>query len=283
MRVSIVQFKPKLGNLSYNIEKSVQFVKGCIKEGAEICLFPELSLTGYNLQDLTYEVSLRKNDERLLPLLELSKEIGIIVGLIEETDEHIFFNSAFYLKDGEVVHIHRKLFLPTYGMFDEARFVARGNKVGLFSLPYGKASILICEDLWHFSSVYLAFIQGVKFIFAQSASPGRGYREKGMFGNSEVWKNMGEFYSRLTGSYFIFANRVGTEDGFMFSGNSFITNPYGEIVAEASVFSEEIITVDLDLSLIRSARINLPMLRDERPALIKKEIERIMNDEREDY
>ncbi len=283
MRVSIVQFKPKLGNLSYNIEKSVQFVKSCIKEGAEICLFPELSLTGYNLQDLTYEVSLRKNDERLLPLLELSKEIGIIVGLIEETDEHIFFNSAFYLKDGEVVHIHRKLFLPTYGMFDEARFVARGNKVGSFSLPYGKASILICEDLWHFSSVYLAFIQGVKFIFAQSASPGRGYREKGMFGNSEVWKNMGEFYSRLTGSYFIFANRVGTEDGFMFSGNSFITNPYGEIVAEASVFSEEIITVDLDLSLIRSARINLPMLRDERPALIKKEIERIINDEREDY
>jgi predicted amidohydrolase len=279
MKVSIVQFKPKLGNVNYNIKKTEEFVRECIKQKSEICLFPELSLTGYNLQDLTFETSLNPKDERLSSLLEMSKEIGIIVGLIEETEEHLFFNSAFYLKDGKVVHIHRKLFLPTYGMFDEGRFVGKGERVEVFKTPYGKASILICEDLWHFSSVYLSFIQGAKFIFAQSASPGRGYREKGMFGNSEVWKNMGEFYSRLTGSYFIFANRVGTEDGFVFSGNSFISNPYGEIIAEASPFSEEIITVKLEPSLIRSARINLPMLRDERPYLVKREIERIMKNE----
>ncbi len=282
MRISVIQFKPRLGDVEYNVRKSAEAVRECLKERAEICVFPELSITGYNLQDLTSEVALKRNDERLEPLLELSKSTGIIVGLVEESEEHILYNSAFYLKDGKVSHVHRKLFLPTYGMFDEARFVGRGNRVEAFRTPHGKASILICEDLWHFSSVYLSFIQGVKFIFAQSASPGRGYRERGMFGNSEIWKNMGEFYSRLTGSYFIFANRVGTEDGFVFSGNSFISNPFGEIVKEASTFSEEILTLDLDTSLIRSARVQLPLLRDERPFLVKREIERILKDERQD-
>ncbi|WP_163328602.1 nitrilase-related carbon-nitrogen hydrolase [Desulfurobacterium thermolithotrophum] len=278
MRVSVVQFKPTLGNVELNIEKTVAFVKAALKEGANLCLFPELSLTGYYLQDLTFEVAFTIDDKRLLPLLELSKEIGIIVGLIEEDENHVFYNSAFYLKDGEIKHIHRKVYLPTYGMFDEGRFVGYGKRVDSFETGFGKGSILICEDLWHFSNLYLAFLQGTKFIFAQSSSPGRGYREENMFGNAEVWKNMGEFYSRMMGSYFFYSNRVGVEDGFVFSGKSFVADPYGNIIAEASSFEEEILTVEINYSLIKSARTNLPLLRDERPEIVLENLRRILNE-----
>ena len=276
MRVSVAQVSPKLARVEENIEKAVEFVKEAIKEKSSLCIFPELSLTGYTLQDLTFEVAITQEDERLIPLLELSREIGIIVGLIEETEENLFYNSAFYIREGKIQHVHRKVYLPTYGMFDEARFTAAGNRVDVFSSPVGKGSILICEDLWHFSTVYLAFLQGAKHIFALSASPGRGYREEGMFGNAEVWMNMGEFYSRMTGSYFFFVNRVGTEDGFVFSGNSFVADPYGNIIARSSPFEEELLTVEVEDSLIRSARINLPLLRDERPEMVMNNLRRIL-------
>ena len=278
MRVSVIQFKSRLGDIDTNIERTVAFVKDAIKEGAELCLFPELSLTGYNLQDLTFEVALKRDDKRLIPLLELSRKAGIIVGLIEEDENHVFYNSAFYLKDGEIKHIHRKVYLPTYGMFDEGRFTGCGRKVDSFETGYGKGSVLICEDLWHFSNLYLAFLQGVKFVFALSSSPGRGYKDARMFGNAEVWMNMGEFYSRMMGTYFFYANRVGVEDGFVFSGKSFITDPYGRIIAEASSFEEEILTVDVDESLIRSARINLPLLRDEKTEIVLENLRRILNE-----
>ncbi|OMH40797.1 nitrilase-related carbon-nitrogen hydrolase [Desulfurobacterium indicum] len=272
MKVAVVQINTVLGNLEKNIEKICQFVEKCIEKGVSICLFPELSMTGYYLQDITSEIAIKPDDERLSPLKRLSRHIGIIVGGIEESEEHILYNSAFFIEDGEVKHIHRKVYLPTYGMFDEARFVGAGNKFETFAMCGFKSTILICEDCWHFSSIYIPFLKGTKLIFVQSASPGRGYRENRMFGNSKIWKNMGEFYSRLTGSYFIYANRVGVEDGFVFSGNSFICDPYGNIVNEGTTFEEEIITADIEPSLIRSARINLPLLRDEKPWLIEKEL-----------
>jgi predicted amidohydrolase len=280
MKVAVAQTNAKLGVVEANVEKCLEFALKAKEEGADLVLFPELSLTGYNLQDLTFEVALTKESKELIPLLEASREIPMVVGLIEESPEHLFYNSAFYLEDGAVKHAHRKLFLPTYGMFDEGRFVGKGEEVRAFNSRLGKSAVLICEDLWHFSSVYLAFLQGVKFILAPSASPGRGYRERGMFGNAEVWLNMGEFYSRLTGSYFVYANRVGVEDGFVFSGTSFVCDPYGRVVAKASPFEEELLVVEVNPALIRSARISLPLLRDERPLTVLKNLRRIV-DERE--
>lgn len=282
MKVAVAQINTKLGVVKENVKKCCELALKAKGEGAQLILFPELSLTGYNLQDLTFEVALTPESPELIPLLEASREISIVVGLIEESPEHIFYNSAFYLEDGEVKHIHRKLFLPTYGMFDEGRFVGKGEEVKAFSSRLGKSSILICEDLWHFSSVYLAFVQGTKFILAPSSSPGRGYKERGMFGNAEVWLNMGEFYSRLTGSYFIYANRVGVEDGFVFSGTSFVCDPYGRVVAKASPFKEELLTVEIDPALIRSARINLPLLRDERPLTVLRNLRRIVDEGKAD-
>ncbi|WP_456420292.1 nitrilase-related carbon-nitrogen hydrolase [Thermovibrio sp.] len=278
MKIAVAQINTKLGDVEANVEKCLQFSLKAKEEGAELVVFPELSLTGYNLQDLTFEVALTPQSPELIPLLEVSREVAIVVGLIEESPEHVFYNSAFYLEGGRVKHVHRKVYLPTYGMFDEGRFTGHGEEVKVFESKLGKSSILICEDLWHFSTVYLAFIQGVKYIIALSSSPGRGYKERGMFGNAEVWLNMGEFYSRLTGSYFIYSNRVGVEDGFVFSGKSFVCDPYGRVVAQASPFKEEILTVEIQPALIRSARANLPLLRDERPLTTLKNLRRIVDE-----
>ena len=115
MKISVIQFKSRLGDIDTNIERTVAFVKDAIKEGAELCLFPELSLTGYNLQDLTFEVALKRDDKRLIPLLELSRKAGIIVGLIEEDENHVFYNAAFYLKDGEINIFIEKSISPLMG------------------------------------------------------------------------------------------------------------------------------------------------------------------------
>ncbi|WP_457680469.1 nitrilase-related carbon-nitrogen hydrolase [Thermovibrio sp.] len=278
MKVSVAQIDTKLGEVEENLKKCVEFTERAISEGSRLVVFPELSLTGYNLQDLTFEVALNTESPELSPLLELSREVGIVVGLIEESKEHVFYNSSFYLEGGKVKHVHRKVYLPTYGMFDEGRFTGRGEEVKVFNSTLGKSTVLICEDLWHFSTVYLAFVQGVKYIIATSASPGRGYKDRRMFGNAEVWLNMGEFYSRLTGSYFIYSNRVGVEDGFVFSGNSFVCDPYGRLVAKGDSFKEELLTVELQPELIRSARINLPLLRDERPLTVLKNLRRILDE-----
>ncbi|MEO2082837.1 MAG: nitrilase-related carbon-nitrogen hydrolase, partial [Desulfurobacteriaceae bacterium] len=216
MKVALVQFRSKLGDFDSNVDRTVKFAEKAKEAGASICIFPELNLTGYSLQDLTFDVAVRRDNPKLIPLLEVSRDIPLVVGLIEESEEHLFYNSAFYLEGGAIRFVHRKIYLPTYGMFDEGRFTASGDRVETFESPLGRSSILICEDLWHFSTAYLAFLQGVKYIFALSSSPGRGYREKGMFGNAEVWLNMGEFYARMTGSYFFYVNRVGVEDGFVF-------------------------------------------------------------------
>jgi len=278
MKVAVAQIKTKLGDLEANLKKHLDYTSKALEEGAALCIFPELSLTGYNLQDLTYEVALRLDDPFLSPLLEASREIAIVVGLIEETSEHLFYNSAVYIEDGAIKHIHRKVYTPTYGMFDEGRFVGRGREVKAFTSKLGKSALLICEDLWHFSTVYLAFVQGSSSIFALSSSPGRGYRERGMFGNAEVWLNLGEFYSRMTASYFFYSNRVGVEDGFVFSGNSFICDPFGRVLAKAGSFEEELLLAPFESSLVRSARISLPLLRDEEPQITLNNLRRILDE-----
>ena len=278
MKVAIVQFRSVLGDFKANLEKTVDFIEKAIEDGAEICLFPELNLTGYNVQDITSEIAVTAQQLENSPLKPLSEKVSIIVGGIEESEEHVLYNSAFCFSKGKLIHVHRKVFLPTYGMFDEGRFTGAGKEVKTFYLNGVKSTALICEDLWHFSTVYLSFIQGTKFIFALSSSPGRGYRENGEFGNAKIWKNMGEFYSRMTGSYFFYANRVGVEDGFVFSGKSFACDPFGNVIAEASPFKEEILLVNADLSLIRAARISLPLLRDEKPEIIFNNLRRILDE-----
>ncbi len=120
IKVNIAQIKPTLGNVNKNLEIMIKNIEKAISENADLVVFPELSLTGYLVKDMVPNVAIKKNS---IPkeLLELSKKISIIFGAVEEDEDFRFYNSAFYLEDGELKHVHKKVYLPTYGLFDEFR------------------------------------------------------------------------------------------------------------------------------------------------------------------
>jgi predicted amidohydrolase len=174
LRVAIAQINPRLGNLQANLALYEEKIEQGIKERADLLLFPELSLTGYFLRDTVPNVALTADSTEMKKLRRLSRELPLVAGLVEESSDHRFFNAAVYLEDGEIRHIHRKVYLPTYGMFDEQRYFARGDRIRAFSSKFGRIAMLICEDLWHPSTIYLAALDGARAVLCPSSSPLRG-------------------------------------------------------------------------------------------------------------
>ena len=147
IRVAIAQMNPRLGDLQANLSLYEEKIRQGIKERADLLVFPELSLTGYYLRDMVPNVALSDRSPEMKKLKQLSREIPFVAGLVEESADHRFFNSAVYFEDGEVRHVHRKVYLPTYGMFDEQRYFARGDRIRAFDSKFGRIAMLICEDL----------------------------------------------------------------------------------------------------------------------------------------
>ena len=275
MKVAIAQIKPVLGDLTHNINLHFKYIHQALDQNSQVIIFPELSLTGYSLKDLTDEVAIRLNDTKLHPLMELSKKIDIVLGLVEESDEFLFYNSAIYFSKGSFLHVHRKLYLPTYGMFEEGRHFARGDSLSTFQSSFGRAGILICEDAWHSICPLLLNLQGSLFIINTANGTARGLGQQGQIGSARVWERMNSFYATNHSLYFIFCNRVGVEDGVSFWGGSEIIDPFGNVAAKASYFDEQLITAELDFSVVRRSRIKSPLLRDERLDFCLKEFQKL--------
>ena len=155
--VALAQLAPKLGNFSDNIEAHLRWVEKARTAGANLVVFPELSLTGYILQDLVPDIAVPLPDAtRLQPLLDACRGIDCVFGFVEVSSNFNYYNAAAYVSDGKILHVHRKLYLPTYGMFDEMRFFAMGENLRTFQTQFGELGLLICEDLWHPSTIYSA-------------------------------------------------------------------------------------------------------------------------------
>lgn len=174
IRTAIAQMNPKLGDLRANLALYEAKIRQGIENRAELLLFPELSLTGYFLRDTVPSVALTLNSAEMTTLKKLSRDLPFVAGLVEESADHRFFNAAVYFEAGEIRHVHRKVYLPTYGMFDEQRYFARGDRVRAFDSKFGRMMLLICEDLWHPSTIYLAALDGALAVICPSASPLRG-------------------------------------------------------------------------------------------------------------
>ena len=274
--VALAQISPKLGTLSDNLNLHLHGIERARSAGANLIVFPELSLTGYILQDLVPDIAIDPNTCPLLqPLLNLCQDIACVFGFVEVSDRFNYYNAAAYAAQGKIQHIHRKLYLPTYGMFDEMRFFAMGENLRTFSSSFGDMGILICEDLWHPSTAYLHAQDGAQAVITISSSPGRGVRHGELFQTSEGWTHL----LRTTAQYFtiynIYVNRVGFEDGAHFPGGSMVVSPAGEIVAQAKYFEEDFVVTEIDLEEVRRARLFAPMLRDERLELTLRELTRI--------
>src|SRR6266571_8696677 len=276
VRVVLAQVAPVLGDLSENLRMHRRVIADAIRKGADLVVFPELSLTGYLLQDLVSEVALvpGKSTE-VRDLCRLSRRIAITVGLVEESQDHRFYNSALFLAGGKILHVHRKVYLPTYGMFDEGRDFAAGDRVTAFETPLGRFGMLICEDAWHLSTAYLLARDGADYLLVLSSGPSRGVGSGKNLASITSWVDLGRAIAKFQTLYVVYVNRVGVEDGMHFSGGSFVVDPLGEMVGRAPALKEISRTVSLPRALLRRARTLYPLLRDERTDVVVKELERL--------
>jgi len=278
LNIALAQINTVLGNVSTNLEKHLILVKEAQAKGADLLIFPELSLTGYVLQDLVPAVVHRPKSEDPVfkPLLEASRNIDLLVGFVEEDTRNRFYIAAAYLSRGAVLHVHRKVYLPTYGLFDEGRFFAGGDAIQAFDTPFGRVGVLICEDFWHASLPYLLWLDGADLFLFTSASPGRGLNTGEQLESARWVDHINRAYASLFTSYVAHANRVGFEDGLNFWGASSVYDPDGDLIIRGPYHEEALTLAELDLNQLHRTRARLPLLRDERTNLVARELNRIL-------
>ncbi len=278
LKIALAQLNTHLGDPQANLEKHLAYAKRASDSGADLLIFPELSLTGYALQDLASAVAHRPvADDRIFqPLLKASKKLDLVVGFVDEDTRHRFFIAAAYLSGGEVIHIHHKVYLPTYGLFDESRFFAWGDSIRAFDTRFGRVGIAICEDFWHASPPYLLWLDGADLLIFTSASPGRGISEDSKLESARWVEHINKAYASLFTTFVAHANRVGFEDGLNFWGGSTVFDPNGKLLAQGPYFEESMVQTEIDLNQLHRTRARLPVLRDERTALVQREMARIV-------
>ena len=276
LRIGLAQINPHLGDVARNLQKHLDFIAQAEAQGADLALFPELSLHGYFLEDLVAETACRLDDPRLAPILAASERLSLLFGMVEESPDHRFYNSAVYVEGGRVRHVHRKVYLATYGMFDEGRYLAAGERLRACDTRFGRVGALICEDFWHPSAVSVVHADGADLILGISSGPGRGVSgESQDLRSAQTWHNLNNLYARMFTSYVVYCNRVGYEDGVNFWGGSEVVGPDGTVIVRAPYFEETLVTAEISAEALRRQRSLLPLLRDERLDLTYRELRRI--------
>lgn len=278
LTIALAQINTRLGDVESNLEKHLSLVKQARAEGADLLVFPELSLTGYVLQDLASAVahSPTSDDPIFSQLLKASQHLDLVVGFVDEDRRHRFYIASAYLSRGTLVHVHHKVYLPTYGLFDEGRFFAWGDSVRAFDCRFGRVGLLICEDFWHASPPYLLWLDGADLLLFNSASPGRGLRNEPQLESARWVEHINRAYASLFTAFVAHANRVGYEDGLNFWGGSTLFDPNGELLAKGPYHQEALTLAEIDLNQLHRTRARLPLLRDERTSLVGRELTRIL-------
>jgi predicted amidohydrolase len=275
MKVVLAQIAPFLGDVARNFDLHLQEIDRARKEKADLIIFPELGLAGYLLKDLVESVAIVPDKDRMFTeLRSLSREVGLVLGFVEEKERGLFYNSAALLVGGEILSIHRKVFLPTYGMFEEGKFFAVGKNFHAVRTPWGKAGLLICRELLSYGAHYVLLAQGTELVLSIGAAPGRGLSDDEDFVTARMWEVMGEAMAQTSGCFIAHCNRVGSEDGISFGGGSFIYGPSGQRLVKGKPVESEHIVQDIDLEDIRRARKVMPFLRDDRPEIILNALRR---------
>lgn len=279
LRIALAQIAPRLGDVETNLERHAEVIATARAAGAGLVVFPELGLTGYLLQDLAGEVAMRLDDPRLAALAAETAGCSAVVSFVEESGDHRLFIAAALLEDGRIHHVHRKIHLPTYGLFDERRFFAPGDALRAVPSRLGVGvGLAVCEDFWHLGTAHVLALDGAQLLVNVSSSPGRDLaasHAEGL-GTAASWRALLRTYAQLTTSVVVFCNRVGVDESITFWGGSEVIGPAGETIVRAPLYDEAVVYADVALADIRRERIALPLLRDERPELQVRELERIV-------
>lgn len=276
VRVAIVQFEPTKGDYEGTLQRLEHTFESLMTEGErpDVLVFPETALTGYFLEggvrDVVRTAEQAADDLQRAYRARCSGEVDIVLGFYE-LFESTFYNSALYATiggDAPVVrHVHRKMFLPTYGLFDEERFVEHGLSLHAFDTRWGRAAMMVCEDAWHSLTATIAALDGAQIIFCPSASPARGawpQPDEPVRGPASIhrWEHIARDRAGEHGIYFIITQLVGSEGGKLFPGGSVVAGPTGDVRARGPLWEEGCVRVALDLDDITRARASSPLLAD---------------------
>jgi predicted amidohydrolase len=256
VRVALAQIDCVLGDTEANLRKAKEVVVEAKNRGADLTVFPELSLSGYALGELGDDVAIEAQSEPIISLAEVAGEMGVVVGFCEEGRGFQTYNSAAYLEGGVLRHLHRKLYLPNYRIYEERKHYNPGQNMRAFDTRFGRMAILICNDAWQTFLPFIAVQDGAQVLIIPATSGTR-------------------FYARMLESYVVFVNRVGEQDDLTFWGYSHVVDPWGTVVAEAPVHEEALITVDIDLGNVRRRRREVPLVKEARLALLARELNRL--------
>jgi NAD+ synthase (glutamine-hydrolysing) len=278
LRLAVHQFAPRLRDVAGN---AARIAATSAAVDADVLLTPELSLTGYDVGDDATALALPLVDGE--PPYPQAPRGGpdVIVGLIERGRRGIAYNTAAVIRDGRLLHRHRKIYLPTYGMFDEARFFGRGGRLGVYEpAPGWRAGLLVCEDFWHPGLCYVLASAGVDLLLVQAAAPGRGVWEGsesgGRFRSADAWERIARTAAMQYGIYVALCNRTGVERGVTFAGGSIIVGPDGTVLRRADEESDVVLTADLSREELARCRRPYAHDRDDDVRLVQAELARLV-------
>ena len=273
MRVALAQIDCVLGDTEENLRKAKEVVAEAKDRGADLTVFPELSLSGYALEELDDDVAIEAQSEPISCLAETAGEMDVVVGFCEEGRGFQTYNSAAYLEGGTLRHLHRKLYLPNYRIYEERKHYNPGQTMRAFDTRFGRMAILICNDAWQPFLPFIAVQDGAQVLIIPADSGSYPYPE--LLDTKGYWRGITRFYARMLESYVIFVNRVGQQDSLVFWGYSHVVDPWGTVVAEGPLHEEALITADIDLDNVRRRRREVPLVKEARLALLAKELNRL--------
>ncbi len=263
--VGIAQIDSRLGDIEANVEHHLDWIARAREANVDLLVFPELSLTGYRLLHLTGQMATKPADsEAVRRLLTATGSMRVVVGLVEEDENGVLYNTVLLLHSGAIAHSHRKLYLPTYGIFQEGRFFGAGKQL---SPPVDGLGLLICEDIWHPHLARGLALAGAKILVVSSAGPGH-------LGSGEVpesqesWEALTRSTALVNTCWVVYCNRVGWEEGSFYSGGSHVVRPCGEIVDRAPFLDEHLLITEIDIREVDRLRWRLPLLRAERTDIV---------------
>jgi predicted amidohydrolase len=274
LRIALAQVDCRLGDIDANVDRAEAAIAEA--QGADLIVFPELSLTGYLVGQVEADLTMAPDDPRMVGLAKQAGDAGVLLGFCERDKGVHTYNSAAYYESGSLVHVHRKLYLPTYDIFEERKHFSPGQHMRAFDARHGRAAVLTCNDAWQPQLPFLAAQDGARVLMVPTDSAQSRYPER--YDSQTYWRDITRFYARMFQVFIVFVNRVGEEGELSFWGGSHVVDPWGEVVAQAPIDEEAVLTVEIDLDRVRARRREVPLVKEARLGLVRRELDRLVDE-----
>ena len=278
MRITLAQLDSALGDVDANLAQAAEVIARAKDDRSDLIVFPELYLSGYSVGTVDDDVAIRVDDPRLVELARQAAPTGIHIGFAESaTRSPHTYNSAAYYEGERLVHVHRKLYLPTYSIFEERKHFTPGPSLRSYSAGDDVTmSTLICGDAWQPQLAFIATQDGARALIVPAVSAQSRFPDA--YDAREYWEGITTFYGRMYQLYVVFVNRVGAEGDLHFWGGSHVVDPWGKVIGQAVEDEPDLVTVEVDFDEVRRRRRLFPLVKEARLALIQREIARLLEE-----